>query len=59
MQFRYTVSGKQYEFLMDSLDVPLRWLRDQAVNKRVEDEGPEFLSDCLTCKTFHSIFALF
>ncbi|CAG9536287.1 unnamed protein product [Cercopithifilaria johnstoni] len=42
----YTVSGKQYEFLMDSLDVPLRWLRDQAVKKRIEDEGSEFLSDC-------------
>ncbi|VBB26501.1 unnamed protein product [Acanthocheilonema viteae] len=42
----YTVSGKQYEFLMDSLDVPLRWLRDQAVKKRIEDEGPQFLSDC-------------
>ncbi|VDK73520.1 unnamed protein product [Litomosoides sigmodontis] len=44
----YTVSGKRYEFLMDSLNVSLRWLRDQAVKKRVEDEGPEFLSDCPT-----------
>lgn len=43
------MSGKHYEFLMDSLDVPLRWLRDQAVKKRIEDEGPEFLSDCPAC----------
>ncbi|EJD74287.1 PAP2 superfamily protein [Loa loa] len=42
----YTVSGKQYEFPMDSLDVPLRWLRDQAIQKRIDDEGQEFMSDC-------------
>uniref|UniRef100_A0A0R3RL73 Target of rapamycin complex 2 subunit MAPKAP1 n=1 Tax=Elaeophora elaphi TaxID=1147741 RepID=A0A0R3RL73_9BILA len=41
----YTVNSKRYEFLMDSLDVPLRWLRDEAVRKRIEDEGPDFLSD--------------
>uniref|UniRef100_A0AAF5PYM6 Target of rapamycin complex 2 subunit MAPKAP1 n=1 Tax=Wuchereria bancrofti TaxID=6293 RepID=A0AAF5PYM6_WUCBA len=42
----YTISGKQYEFSMDSLDVPLQWLRDQAVKKRIEDEGQDFMSDC-------------
>uniref|UniRef100_A0A8R1XK56 Target of rapamycin complex 2 subunit MAPKAP1 n=2 Tax=Onchocerca TaxID=6281 RepID=A0A8R1XK56_ONCVO len=41
----YTISGKQYEFSIDSPDVPLRWLRDQTVKKRIEDEGQEFMSD--------------
>ncbi|VDN86618.1 unnamed protein product, partial [Brugia pahangi] len=42
----YTISGKQYEFSMDSLDVPLQWLRDQAIKRRIEDEGQDFMSDC-------------
>ncbi|KAK6104860.1 PAP2 family protein [Brugia pahangi] len=45
----YTISGKQYEFSMDSLDVPLQWLRDQAIKRRIEDEGQDFMSDCPAC----------
>lgn len=53
MQFRYTITGRKYQFAMDSLDLPLRWLRDQAIKKRSEDEGQEFRSDCPPCKIFH------
>uniref|UniRef100_A0A915PP44 Sin1 middle CRIM domain-containing protein n=1 Tax=Setaria digitata TaxID=48799 RepID=A0A915PP44_9BILA len=45
----YTISGKRYEFALDSLDLPLRWLRDQAVKKRIEDEGHDFISACPAC----------
>uniref|UniRef100_A0A183E0G6 Protein-serine/threonine phosphatase n=1 Tax=Gongylonema pulchrum TaxID=637853 RepID=A0A183E0G6_9BILA len=31
---------------LESPDVPLRWLRDQALSKRIDDEGPDIISDC-------------
>ncbi|KAM3718419.1 Stress-activated map kinase-interacting protein [Dirofilaria immitis] len=48
----YTISGKRYEFSIDSPDLPLRWLRDQAVEKRIEDEGQELMSDCLALREY-------
>ncbi|VDO61983.1 unnamed protein product, partial [Onchocerca flexuosa] len=48
----YTISGKQYEFSIDSPEVPLRWLRDQAIKKRIEDEGQEFMSDCTALREY-------
>ncbi|VDK54509.1 unnamed protein product [Anisakis simplex] len=40
---RYTVSGGCYVFELDTLDVPLSWLRDRALERRIEEEGDSFL----------------
>lgn len=41
----YTVTGGKYEFELDSADVTLRWLRDRALEKRIEEEGNGFISE--------------
>lgn len=42
---RYTVNGAEYEFFLESLDVSLKWLRDETLRRRKEREGDGFISE--------------
>ncbi|VDM39025.1 unnamed protein product [Toxocara canis] len=39
----YTVGGRRFEFHLESLDVTLEWLRDRALERRIEEEGDSFM----------------
>uniref|UniRef100_A0A915AM87 Target of rapamycin complex 2 subunit MAPKAP1 n=4 Tax=Parascaris univalens TaxID=6257 RepID=A0A915AM87_PARUN len=39
----YTIGGGRYVFELDSLDVTLGWLRDRALERRIEEEGDSFM----------------
>uniref|UniRef100_A0A0N5AM75 CRIM domain-containing protein n=1 Tax=Syphacia muris TaxID=451379 RepID=A0A0N5AM75_9BILA len=48
----YTVNGAEYEFFLDSLDLSLRWLRDEALKRRKEIEGDSFVSEYPTLQEY-------
>ncbi|VDN02355.1 unnamed protein product [Thelazia callipaeda] len=38
----YTITGRRYEFFIESMNLSLRWLRDEAIKRRIEDEYESF-----------------